>query len=89
MPLRRGLTMLGGAHPERIWHRLRWLGQAYELHLLPLLDGSTYPVFLKPDTGRAAGEGVQVPRPACRGPRRRDAMSAAMSATWNRSCPAL
>lgn len=32
--------------PERVWHRLRWLGLAYELHLLPLLDGSTDPVFL-------------------------------------------
>ena len=34
--------------PERIWDRLRWLGSAYELHLLPLLDGSTDPVFLNP-----------------------------------------
>lgn len=34
--------------PERIWHRLRALGSAYELHLLPLLDGTTDPVFLNP-----------------------------------------
>ena len=34
--------------PERIWYRFRWLGLAYELHLLPLLDGSTDPVFLNP-----------------------------------------
>ena len=34
--------------PERIWDRLRWLGSAYEMHLLPLLDGSTDPVFLNP-----------------------------------------
>jgi hypothetical protein len=34
--------------PERIWHRLRWLGLSYELHLLPLLDGSTDPVYLNP-----------------------------------------
>lgn len=32
--------------PERVWHRLRCLGLAYELHLLPLLDGTTDPVFL-------------------------------------------
>lgn len=32
--------------PERVWDRARWLGSAYELHLLPLLDGSTDPVFL-------------------------------------------
>ena len=31
---------------ERIWHRLRLIGAAYELHLLPLLDGSTDPVLL-------------------------------------------
>lgn len=34
--------------PERIWRRLRCLALAYELHLLPLLDGSTDPVFLNP-----------------------------------------
>lgn len=31
---------------ERVWHRFRWLGLAYDLHLLPLLDGATDPVFL-------------------------------------------
>lgn len=34
--------------PERIWYRCHHLGRAYELHLLPLLDGSTDPVFLNP-----------------------------------------
>lgn len=34
--------------PERIWCRCHYLGRAYELHLLPLLDGSTDPVFLNP-----------------------------------------
>jgi len=32
--------------PERLWRRIRYIGQAYELHLMPLLDGSTDPVFL-------------------------------------------
>src|SRR5688572_15890974 len=32
--------------PESLWHRLRLLGTAYGLHLLPLLDGTTDPVFL-------------------------------------------
>jgi hypothetical protein len=32
--------------PERLWHRIRYLGQAYDLHLTPLFDGSTDPVFL-------------------------------------------
>lgn len=32
--------------PERLWQRLRCIGQGYELHLAPLLDGSTDPVFL-------------------------------------------
>jgi|GEM_PF-5879972 len=32
--------------PERIWHRLRMMGAAYEMRLLPLLDGSTDPIFL-------------------------------------------
>lgn len=41
-----GLNNSGLWVPERIWHRLRWLGLAYELHLLPLMDGSTDPVFL-------------------------------------------
>jgi hypothetical protein len=40
-PTDRGLWI-----PERIWHGLSWLGSAYELRLLPLLDGSTDPVFL-------------------------------------------
>lgn len=31
---------------ESLWHRLRLIGSAYGLHLLPLLDGSTDPVFL-------------------------------------------
>lgn len=35
--------------PERIWERVRLLGAAYEAHLLPLLDGSTDPVFLNPE----------------------------------------
>ena len=32
--------------PERLWSRIRYIGQAYELHLTPLLDGSIDPVFL-------------------------------------------
>lgn len=32
--------------PERLWARLRLVAQAYELHLLSVLDGSTDPVFL-------------------------------------------
>jgi hypothetical protein len=32
--------------PETLWHRLRLLGAAYGLHLLPLLDGTTDPVML-------------------------------------------
>ena len=32
--------------PESLWRRLRFIGTAYGLHLLPLLDGSTDPVFL-------------------------------------------
>jgi hypothetical protein len=32
--------------PERIWHRLRLVGAAYELRLIPILDGSTDPLFL-------------------------------------------
>lgn len=32
--------------PERLWHRLRNIGAAYQLHLLPLLDGTEDPVFL-------------------------------------------
>ena len=32
--------------PEDLWHRLRLIAVAYRLHLLPLLDGSTDPVFL-------------------------------------------
>jgi hypothetical protein len=32
--------------PERLWDRIRCLGMAYELHLTPLFDGSTDPVFL-------------------------------------------
>jgi hypothetical protein len=31
---------------ERLWKRIRCIGQGYELHLTPLLDGSTDPVFL-------------------------------------------
>ncbi len=34
--------------PERIWHRLCLMALAYELHLMPLLNGSTNPVFLNP-----------------------------------------
>lgn len=34
--------------PERIWYRCFHMGRAYELHLLPVLDGSTDPVFLSP-----------------------------------------
>ncbi|MEO8696479.1 MAG: hypothetical protein ABI658_23400 [Acidimicrobiales bacterium] len=34
--------------PETLWHRLRYIGTAYSLHLLPLLDGTTDPVFLNP-----------------------------------------
>jgi hypothetical protein len=32
--------------PERLWNRIRCIGQGYELHLTPLFDGSTDPVFL-------------------------------------------
>lgn len=32
--------------PEKLWHRLSLMGMAYRLHLLPLFDGSTDPVFL-------------------------------------------
>jgi len=32
--------------PERLWNRIRSIGQGYELHLTPLFDGSTDPVFL-------------------------------------------
>ena len=32
--------------PEPLWHRIRLLGTAYNLHLLPVLDGTTDPVFL-------------------------------------------
>ena len=32
--------------PEVLWHRMRLVGAAYRLHLLPLLDRSTDPVFL-------------------------------------------
>jgi hypothetical protein len=32
--------------PESIWHRMRLVSAAYNLHLAPLLDGSTDPVFL-------------------------------------------
>lgn len=39
--------------PERVWARARWLGAAYEMHYLPLLDGSTDPVFLDPSQCRS------------------------------------
>lgn len=32
--------------PEPLWHRLRMVAAAYDLHLLPVLDGSSDPVFL-------------------------------------------
>lgn len=32
--------------PERLWLRLRCIGMAYEMHVTPLFDGSTDPVFL-------------------------------------------
>lgn len=32
--------------PEVLWHRLRMVATGYQLHLLPVLDGSTDPVFL-------------------------------------------
>jgi hypothetical protein len=38
----------GVSIPERLWHRMRQIGAAYQLHLLPLLDGTTDPVFLNP-----------------------------------------
>jgi len=31
---------------ESVWHRIRLIAAAYSLHLLPVLDGSTDPVFL-------------------------------------------
>lgn len=31
---------------ESLWRRVRLIASAYDLHLLPLLDGSTDPVFL-------------------------------------------
>lgn len=31
---------------DRMWDRIRKIGAAYEMHLLPLLDGSTDPLFL-------------------------------------------
>ena len=34
--------------PETLWHRIRHIGAAYDLHLLPLLDGTVDPVFLNP-----------------------------------------
>lgn len=37
---------------ETIWHRLRLVGAAYSLHLLPLLDGSTDPVLLGGEQAR-------------------------------------
>jgi hypothetical protein len=39
----------GGAEqwvPERIWLRLVSLGKAYQLHLVPLVAGTTNPVYL-------------------------------------------
>ncbi len=38
--------------PETIWHRLRLIGAAYSLHLLPLFDGSTDPVLLSGEQAR-------------------------------------
>ncbi len=32
--------------PERLWARLRLVAAAYELRLLPILDGTSDPVFL-------------------------------------------
>ncbi len=32
--------------PEALWHRLRMVAAAYHLHLLPILDGLSDPVFL-------------------------------------------
>lgn len=40
--------------PERVWERVRLLAAGYELHLLPLLDGSTDPVFLNGTQCRGA-----------------------------------
>ena len=31
--------------PERVFHRLRYLGLAYELHLLPLVDGTEDSIY--------------------------------------------
>jgi hypothetical protein len=56
LPVRLWLTEGGGLDdellvPETMWHRLRLIGAAYDLHLLPLLDGSTDPALL---TGQQA-----------------------------------
>lgn len=32
--------------PEPLWNRMRLIAAAYQLHLLPLLDGTVDPVFL-------------------------------------------
>lgn len=32
--------------PERLWSRIRLVGAAYELRLLPLLDGTVDPIFI-------------------------------------------
>ena len=47
-PDRYGLDDDGVWIPERLWDRLLHIGAAYQLHLLPLLDGTTNPVFLNP-----------------------------------------
>ncbi|MFN0090482.1 MAG: hypothetical protein ACKVWR_09495 [Acidimicrobiales bacterium] len=40
------LTDQGLWVPERLWARLRLVAGAYELRLLPILDGTSDPVFL-------------------------------------------
>lgn len=54
--------------PERVWERVRLIAAEYELRLLPLLDGSTDPIFLNgaqcrgaEDEFRFVGETVSDP----------------------------
>jgi hypothetical protein len=52
----------GGADrwiPERLWRRLVALGQAYELHILPLITGTTEPRFLNAQQVSTLGDEVQ------------------------------
>lgn len=44
--------------PQTLWYRLSLIGAAYRLHLLPLFDGSTDPVFLSGEQCRGLIEEV-------------------------------